>query len=57
MAIKMAVYRQAFPTLISLRFDAGDMLLFEHVAEFFMRRIAATQEELARLAAAPGGDE
>lgn len=57
MAIKMAVYRQAFPTLVSLRFDAGDMLLFEHVAEFFMRRIAATQEELARLAAAPGGDE
>lgn len=57
MAIKMAVYRQAFPTLVSLRFDAGDMLLFEPVAEFFVRRIAATQEELARLAAAPGGDE
>lgn len=57
MAIKMAVYRQAFPTLISLRFDAGDMLLFEPVADFFMRRIAATQEELARLAAAPGEGE
>lgn len=56
MAIKMAVYRQAFPTLISLRFDAGDMLLFETVADFFMKKIAATQEELSRLAAAPDAE-
>ncbi|TNJ27465.1 Ribosome biogenesis protein [Giardia muris] len=49
-AIKLAVYRQAFPPMLSLRLDGGDGLFFPAACYAFATRIANTQEQLAALA-------
>lgn len=49
-AVKLAVYRQAFPTMLSLRLDGGDGLFFPAACYTFATRIANTQEQLAALA-------